>query len=391
MTSTHLDLWIGTYPVAGAGSPAGLGEGIWRARVDPATGTWHGARQVAELPAPSFLVAHPSGSVVYAVGETADGTVTALGADGVDLDDGLLRPLGTVRSGGDDPCHLLLAPGATALYVTNYSSGTVGVLPLAADGTWSEEVLAAGGPVQVFTAADSMTSGPGPEVDRQDGPHAHAALVAPGGRHLLVTDLGTDELRRYRIRGDGLLEADGIAARLPAGTGPRHLAAGPGGHVYVVGELDSTVHVLRWAPDTATAVLVQTVPACSTAPRPDGRGRRNLAAHLDVVDRRVLVSVRGADVLTSFAVSPGGSELTPLGEWPTGGTWPRHFAVVDGAVVAANQISSTVAVGTVGSDRPVGTVGTDRPVTPTEDGAAAEAVRHLLDLPAPACVVPVGV
>ncbi|HUX71732.1 MAG TPA: beta-propeller fold lactonase family protein, partial [Cellulomonadaceae bacterium] len=76
MSSTHLDLWIGTYPPAGAGSPAGRGEGVWRARFDLASDSWLEAHQVADLPAPSFLVAHPSGAVLYAVGETADGTVT---------------------------------------------------------------------------------------------------------------------------------------------------------------------------------------------------------------------------------------------------------------------------------------------------------------------------
>ncbi len=371
MSSTHLDLWIGTYPPAGAGSPAGHGEGVWRARFDLATSSWLEARQVADLPAPSFLVAHPSGAVLYAVGETADGTVTALATDGVESAAGTLRTLGTVRSGGDDPCHLLLSPDATTLYVANYSSGTIGVLPLTPEGAWSPEVVAAGGPVQVFRAADSATSGVGPDVERQDGPHAHAIMIAPGGQHLLATDLGTDELRRFRIRSDGLLDADGIAVRLPAGTGPRHLAAGPGDHVYVVGELDSSVHVVRWDRTTATATLVQTVPACHGVPRAAGRGDRNLPSHLEVLDGTVVVGVRGADVLSTFGASTGGSRLNPLGERPSEGTWPRHFAVVDGATVVANQVSSTVVV-MRGAD------------------AEPDGLTRAIELPSPACVVPIG-
>ena len=371
MTSTHLDLWIGTYPVAGAGSPAGRGEGVWRARFDLATGSWQRARQVADLPAPSFLAAHPSGAVLYAVGETTDGTVTALATSGVGSTAGSLRSLGTVRSGGDDPCHLLLSPDARTLYVANYSSGTVGVLPLTPEGSWSPEVVAAGGPVQILRAADSSTSGVGPEAERQDGPHAHAIMVAPGGRHLLASDLGTDELRRYRIRSDGLLDADGIAAHLPAGTGPRHLAAGPGDHVYVVGELDSSVHVVRWDRASATAVLVQTVPACASTPRAGGRGVRNLPSHIEAVDGTVVVGVRGADVLSTFAVSPGGSRLDALAERSSGGTWPRHLAVVDGTTVVANQVSSTVVV-MRGAD------------------AVPGGITRTIDLPSPACVVPIA-
>jgi 6-phosphogluconolactonase (cycloisomerase 2 family) len=371
VSSTHLDLWIGTYPPAGAGSPAGRGEGVWRARFDLAADSWWEARQVAELPAPSFLVAHPSGAVLYAVGETADGTVTALATDGVESAAGTLRTLGTVRSGGDDPCHLLLSSDARTLYVANYSSGTIGVLPLTPEGGWSPEVVAAGGPVQVFDAEDSATSGLGPEAERQDGPHAHAIMVAPGGRHLLATDLGTDELRRFRIRNDGLLDADGIAVRLPAGTGPRHLAGGPGGHVYVVGELDSSVHVVRWDPTSGATTLVQTVPACTAGPRTGSQGGRALPSHVEVVDGTAVVSVRGADVLATFTVSPGGSRLDPLGERSSAGTWPRHFAHVGGTTVIANQVSSTVVV-----------------VRGADGGSGG--VVHRLELPSPACVVPIG-
>ncbi|HUX69959.1 MAG TPA: beta-propeller fold lactonase family protein, partial [Cellulomonadaceae bacterium] len=341
-----------------------------RARFDLASDSWLEAHQVADLPAPSFLVAHPSGAVLYAVGETADGTVTALATDGVESAAGTLRTLGTVRSGGDDPCHLLLSSDARTLYVANYSSGTIGVLPLTPEGGWSPAVVAAGGPVQVFDAEDSATSGPGPEAERQDGSHAHAIMVAPGGRHLLATDLGTDELRRFRIRSDGLLDADGVAVHLPAGTGPRHLVVGPGDHVYVVGELDGSVHVVRWDRVSATAMLVQTVPACTAPPRAGGTGVRNLPSHIEVVDRTVVVGVRGADVLSTFAVSPGGSRLDALGESSSEGTWPRHFTIVDGATVVANQVSSTVVV--------------------TRGGDVASGVAPALELPSPACVVPIG-
>ncbi len=295
--------------------------------------------------------------------------MTALATDGVESAAGPLRTLGTVRSGGDDPCHLLLSPDARTLYVANYSSGTVGVLPLTSEGGWSPEVVAAGGPVQVFDAEDSATSGLGPEAERQDGPHAHAIMVAPGGRHLLATDLGTDELRRFRIRSDGLLDADGVAVRLPAGTGPRHLVAGAGDHVYVVGELDGSVHVVRWDRVSATAMLVQTVPACTTPPRAGAPGVRNLPSHIAAVDRTVVVGVRGADVLSTFAVSPGGSRLEALAETSSEGTWPRHFTVVDGVMVVANQVSSTVVV--------------------MRDDVTS-GVAPVLELPSPACVVPIG-
>jgi 6-phosphogluconolactonase len=373
-------LWIGTYPEAGADSPAGRGEGIWRVTLDVAAGTLGDARLVATTPAPSFVAvrrAAPGGAgdVLYAVGETAPGTVSAFaiepGSDGA-ADDVTLRHLATVASGGDDPCHLLLAPDGRTLYVAKYSSGTLGVLPLDADGGFASAVLVVGGPVQVHGH-----QGSGPDAERQDAPHAHFAMFAPGGGHVLVSDLGTDELRRYRVRADGLLEADGIAATLPPGTGPRHAAVLPDGdHLVVVGELDVSVHVLAWDAATASGTVVQSLPATRAAIRTDERrssGTNVLPAHVVVDGDLVHVSVRGADVLTTFAVThdDGATRLEPVREVRVPGEWPRHFAVLGGPaadawIVVADQVSGDLGVLPAAGDG-----------TPTA----------VLPLPSPACVI----
>jgi len=323
-------LWIGTYPEAGAGTPAGLGEGIWRVDLDVATGALTGARQVVETPAPSFVVAHPTAPVVYAVDEEQDGAVTLFDV----VDDGL-RPRVTVQSGGADPCHLLLDDEARMLLVANYSSGTLGVLPLDADGGFDAEVLAAGGPAQVLGH-----TGGGPDAERQEGPHAHFVAVAPGGHHVLVVDLGTDEVRRYsRDLESGLLTDDGVAVALPAGTGPRHLAFVPdGGRAYLVGELDASVHVLNWDEPTARGEIVQTLPA-TTSGDPDER----LVAHVVLDGNRLLVGVRGPDVVATFSVDDDGL-LRPDGEHELPGSWPRHHLVVDGWTVVAQQQGGGVVV-----------------------------------------------
>ncbi|KGM10902.1 hypothetical protein N869_04095, partial [Cellulomonas bogoriensis 69B4 = DSM 16987] len=185
-------LWLGAYPPSGPEGPAGQGEGIWRLRLDPRTGGLTGALAAA-LPAPSFLARGPGG-MLYAASETAPGTVTALEVVG----EGLV-PVATVAAGGDSPCHLLVTE--QALYVATYGSGTVSVLPLDADGRFTAQVLASGGPVQVHGH-----QGSGPRADRQEAPHAHSTMLSPDGRYVLAADLGTDEVRRLRRRPDGLLD-----------------------------------------------------------------------------------------------------------------------------------------------------------------------------------------
>ncbi|MDM7855374.1 lactonase family protein [Cellulomonas alba] len=332
-------LLIGTYPAAGAGTPAGLGEGVWRVELDDATGALGDARLLAELPAPSFLAA--TDGRVHAVLEAEDGLVATLAPDGERL-----HEVARVASGGVHPCHVVPLPGGEALAVANYSSGALGVVPL--DGGSAAE------PVKVHGHA-----GHGPRADRQEGPHAHFVAVAPGGRHVLVVDLGTDEIRRYAVTDDGLRPA-GVAATLPPGTGPRHLDFAAG-HVYVAGELDVRVHVLAWDEQTATGAWVGAVPAVVGV---DVEGD-DLPSHLAVDGDDVVVTVRGSDVVTRYAIAPDGS-LTDGRSTPLGGGWPRHFAVVGGWTVVALERGHEL-------------------VTVDRDGRVAAR----LDLPSPACVLPV--
>jgi 6-phosphogluconolactonase len=366
VTIARKSLWVGTYPAAGAGSPAGRGEGIWRVQLDVSTGTFGAATQVAMTPAPSFVAVHPSGRVLYAVGETAQGTVTAFAVPGTPAHSPI-DVLDTVGSGGADPCHLLLAPDARTLYVANYSSGTLGVLPLDRDGRFTAEVRVGAGPVQVLGH-----TGSGPDAGRQGGPHAHFVAIAPGGQFLVVVDLGTDEVRRYaRDPETGLVNQVGIAATLPPGTGPRHLAFAPNGRTaYVVGELDVSVHVLAWDPVSASGTLVQSLraglpdddvaePATRPAPLP---------AHVLLDGDRLLVSVRTDDVVAAYAVAENGW-LSPAGVTRLPGAWPRHFAVVDGTVVVAEQVGGELVALRPGA------------------GPGPGVVTSRLALPAPACVV----
>ncbi|WP_426594280.1 lactonase family protein [Cellulomonas sp. McL0617] len=332
-------LWIGTYPVAGAGTPVGLGEGIWR--VGLVEGVVQDPRQLVATPSPSFLALHPSGTVLYAANEQTDGTVTAFDVVGETL---VVRE--TVSSGGADPCHLLLDTDGGALLVANYSSGSLAVLPLDAAGGFTDEVRVLG------------HVGSGSHPQRQEGPHAHFVAHAPGG-WVLVVDLGTDEIRRYRRGPDGLQD-DGIAVAFEPGTGPRHLAfAADGRHAYVVGELDVTVRVLAWDAATGTGTLVQTVPAITT------RTEDALPSHVLLDGRRLLVGTRTADVVAEFTTADDGL-LEHVADHALPGRWPRHLEVVDGWTVVAEQVSGDLAVLSV-------------------DGS----VRGSWPLPSPACVLPV--
>ncbi|MGC5168631.1 lactonase family protein [Luteimicrobium sp. DT211] len=354
-------LWLGTYPVPGTAS--GTGEGVWRVDLDVAAGRFDGARQVVVTPSPSFVALSPDERTLYVVGEESSGTLSAFGVDG-----DRLEPLGTVPSGGADPCHVVAAPAA--VWVANYSSGTFTTVPLDGSGAFAGEPTVHAG------------EGSGPDADRQEGPHAHFVVATPDGTAVWVVDLGADVVRRYRVTGDGAGTAPaGTAVTLPPGTGPRHLvfgAAGTAGEgfAFVVGELDDQVHVLALRTDDdglLAAAPVAAVPACVT-PGPEGVGSFPSHVALSSDGSRLYTAVRGPDVVSVFDVvrDPGGVRLVHRADAPLAGVWPRHFAVLDAAggdvLVVAGQDSSTLEALRVRAD------GATEPLA-------------LLTLPSPACVV----
>ncbi|MBN2176437.1 MAG: beta-propeller fold lactonase family protein [Demequinaceae bacterium] len=312
--------WWGTYPEAGLGTPTGLGEGLW--------GMVPGGSESSlalTIPAPSFVIAHPDLPLVYVVTEQEKSTVACIDV----ADPAEPAIVDEVVTGGSGACHVLLARDTLTLYVSHYTSGEVAVVPLTADGR-----LAVTAPIQLLPG-----SGSGLVPRRQEGPHAHFAGYSPSGSTLLVADLGTDELRRYEVLVDGSLRADGVAAGLPPGSGPRHFAV-RGELVYVLCELDHTLKTLSWDEDSRTATLVSTLPS---TPVPLRSGDGIYDAHIVVVNDVVLASVRGCDVISVFDLDSQGLPLYRSG-FDSGGEHPRHFAVLGERLVVGNEKSHLVSL-----------------------------------------------
>jgi 6-phosphogluconolactonase len=258
-------------------------------------------------PAPSFLAVGPSG-VRYAAGELDEGQVSAFTREG-DL-------IGVRPTGGASTCHLALAPGF--LLAADYGSGSVAVFALGPDGGLDRRTDLA------------QHAGGSIVPDRQEGPHAHQVTVRDHMVH--VVDLGLDAIVHYRLTGDGRLEHVRTTTVRPLGTGPRHLVFHPAGRVFVANELASTVSTY-----TSGFELLDVKPSCLVQPVGD-----NFPSELALSPdgRRLYVANRGNDTITTFAVEEDG--LLPIDEVSTGGTWPRHFAVLGDALCVANQHSGTV-------------------------------------------------
>ena len=65
--------------------------------------------------------------------------------------------------------------------------------------------------------------GSGPDKSRQECSHPHQAVVYEKDEELLVTDLGSDSVCRFKRGDDGLWQLTGHVG-FEAGGGPRHVA-----------------------------------------------------------------------------------------------------------------------------------------------------------------------
>jgi 6-phosphogluconolactonase len=254
---------------------------------------------LTRVAAPSFLAPHPSLPVLYAVGELERGWLTAFHGEE-------LSPLDERPSEGSSPCHVAVDPGGSLLAVANYGDGTATLYDLDDRGAF------AGEPIVL------RHQGSGPDAERQQGPHAHQAVFHDGLVH--VSDLGTDEIRRYRHDGTPL-----EPIRLAPGTGPRHFAFA-GERLYVAGELGANVTLIDGEHRT-------TVPASR-------QGGENSPSHLQLDIDLVYVANRGPNTISVLRAA----DLSPVAEVPSGGDWPRHFAIDGDRMYVANQRSNAVTV-----------------------------------------------
>ena len=299
---------------------SGYGPNVQWLSVDAVTGALTAQGSVASFgSAPSFLAVDPAGKHLYAVDEATPGRV---GAYAIDASTGALTFQNAVASGGDGPPFVSVDPQGRWVLVANYTSGTVAVLPIQADGS-------------LGAAVDTVTV----------GAKAHMVLVDPSDRFAFVPCKGADYVAQFLFDATtGKLTPNAVPhLATAAGAGPRHLAFHPDGKtVYLIDETASTMTALAFDATAGTLTATQTV---STLPV--GFTGTNTAAevHVHPSGKWLFGSNRGDDSIAVFALDATGS-MTPHGVTKTGGTTPRDFALdpAGARLYAANQGTGDVVV-----------------------------------------------
>jgi 6-phosphogluconolactonase (cycloisomerase 2 family) len=324
--------------------PPGNGRGIHLFRVDRESGAMTPAGVVEMGTSPSRLALNAAGTRLYSanetdrVGDEKHGTVSAFA---VDRNDGALKLLNTVRSGGAGPTYVSVHPGGKHLLVANYFGGSAAVLPIGADGRLGEasDVMVDAGPIGPTRAKNAP---PGSfAFSGHDRTHAHMIQADPSGRFVLHVDLGLDRIYVWAFdESRGTLNPNG-SVQLPPGDGPRHFHFHPNGRwLYSIQEEGSTVVLFDYEAGRLS-------PRQTLSTLPPGFAGSNFCSEILVSadGRFVYAGNRLHDSIGIFAVGADGI-LTHLGEEWTRGNYPRSFTFDPSGrfLLCCNQRADNVAV-----------------------------------------------
>ena len=364
--TNELLVYIGTYtePIRfGTGRILqGKGEGIYVYRMDLSSGDMDLVSKTTGIANPSYLAFDSSQQFLYAVNELKmheekpTGTISAFG---VDPKTGKLELLNTKPTHGTDPCHVLVDKKRQYVFVANFMSGSICVLPVVGDGSLGD--------------ASDFIQHQGSSIDfvRQKGPHAHSVTLDQANRFAFVPDLGLDKLMVYKFDPKrGKLEPNDVPwLKMKPGAGPRHVAFHPGGRfAFLINELDSTLAALSYDGRKGRFKELQIVPTL-----PESFRGESTCADVQVSPSGGFVygSNRGLDGIVIYKIDQRTGRLTCVGHEPTRGKTPRNFGIdpTGRFLLAANQDTDTIV--TFRIDRHTGKL---------------QPTGHVVRVPTPVCV-----
>lgn len=332
MSNKRVILYVGTFTRYAPFLANTSGEGIYVYEFDPETGGLHYLSEVNDVDSPSYINVDPHNRCLYAVNEIWGWDESIINAYAIDPDSGKLSYINKQPCQGALPCYVMVDQTNQYLVSANYESGSVVLFPIGENGRLH--------PLTDF----HQHAGTGPNADRQEGPHAHSAVIDPTNRFVFVPDLGIDKVMSYRLdlENGKLIPNEVPFVELPPGSGPRHLTFHENGRfAYLISELNSTITALNYDAKQGTLSIIHTV---STLPA-DFDGESHCAeVRVSPSGKFLYGSNRGHDSLAIFAIDAESGRLTAVSHQSTLGKTPRNFNFDPSGrfLLAANQDSSTI-------------------------------------------------
>jgi len=314
--------YVGTY--------TNHGKGIYLFEVNPSTGALTQIKVFSGISNPSWLAIDPNKRFLYAANEDFSPPDDTVSSFSIDPSNGDLTLLNVASAQGIGPAHLSVHPSGKYVFVANYGSGNVAVLPVLGNG-------ALGAATDVKQDADACVPGPCPvgpstaqsqeapkgsfAISGHDAPHAHMIQSDPAGNFVLVNDLGLDLTQIWKFNANTGTLSDPKTFPSSPGAGPRHFAFHPNGRwFYSLNEEASTLAFMIY---DATTGSLSPISEISTLPA-RFRGTNFTSEVIVSADGRyVYAANRLHDTIAIFSIDGTGAP-TLVEEESTLGDYPRN-------------------------------------------------------------------
>lgn len=294
----------------------GESRGIYLTELDLESGTLSAPKLAAEVASPGFLVMDETGTRLFATSRdperNGEDSVVGFGVH----EDGMLELRNYQSSQGKGPCFVGLDASGSVLMAANYGSGGVAIFPVDPNGT--------------VNPSRSFYQHEGASVNkrRQAGPHAHSIMVGPENKYVYAPDLGIDEVVIYALDLDEVKITPAGVAKMPPGSGPRHMKFGKdGNYAYVLSEMLLTVVVFERATEGGGLIQRQIVSVLPDGAGSDGMSCSEIRVSPDgkfVYTANRDTSGKGRDSLSVLAIGDKG-ELRLLQNVPAEVDIPRNI------------------------------------------------------------------
>ncbi len=300
-------------------SDGSLEYSIFLCEMDPVKGEIAVLDSFAGARGPSYLAYSPDRNHLYSINqEIFDSSSDDMSVSSfrINRDNLKLELLNSQSSQGVGPCHVYCSKKGPYLFTANYSSGNIAAFPISKSGE-----------IQPATAV-FQSSGTGPNVNRQEGPHTHSVTMDLKENYVLSPDLGTDRVLIFEFdHHSGTLTPNPAQPflKLAPGAGPRHLVFHPSGKfVYVVNELDATVTACRYNEDNGTLTKLQSV---STVPDTYEGTKFPAAIRIHPNGNFVYASTRGEESSIAVYQVDENGEFYRIQVMENVPEWPRDFNI----------------------------------------------------------------
>ncbi len=284
---------------------------------------------------PSYLAISKDEKFVYAIDDNRNNTSSEAAAYRFDKKTGKLELINKQSTNGIGACYISVDSKNKWVFVANYASGDLSVLPIKSDG--SIDSLR-----QLF-----HHTGHSINPTRQKEPHVHTIALSPDEKYLFTNDLGTDKINKYAFdaaANNPLTPTDDSVTNSTPGNGPRHIAFSPNKkNMYVINELSGTIDAFSYKNshlDFIQNIIIDSVNNGSTA-------RASADIHLSPDGKFLYATNRGTyNAIATYSVNKADGKLTFLKIQSTGGIMPRNFTIdpTGNYILVGHQKSDSITV-----------------------------------------------